>query len=70
MSVEAVSRPKTPGDDLPGWDLRHLYDGRDSKVLKADLVEAGQNAKEFETRFKGHLNELSGEQLSAAIADY
>ena len=57
-------------DDLPSWDLRHLYDGRESDALKADLADAERQANAFEDRYKGRLDGLSGDDLATAIADY
>ncbi|MEO1225745.1 MAG: M3 family oligoendopeptidase [Pseudomonadota bacterium] len=57
-------------DALPAWDLRHLYDRRDSDALKADLADAEKKASAFEERYKGRLDGLSGDGLAAAIADY
>lgn len=70
MSAEAAAKSSVVADDLPVWDLRHLYDGRDSITLEADLVGAEAKSEAFERRYKDRLDDLSGEQLSEAIADY
>ena len=57
-------------EPLPVWDLTHLYPGRDSPELEADLAAAEAEAKSFQGRFQGRLGELDGTGLAAAIAAY
>jgi oligoendopeptidase F len=56
--------------DLPEWDLRDLYPGRESPALAKDLAESETAAKEFRTRYAGKLAGLSGGELAAAIQAY
>ena len=45
--------------DLPVWNLADLYPGNDSPQLKADLAQAQNEAKAFETDYKGKLEGLA-----------
>ncbi|HEX9465065.1 MAG TPA: M3 family oligoendopeptidase [Alphaproteobacteria bacterium] len=56
--------------DLPEWDLRDLYPGRDSPALTNDLAAADTAAKDFRSRYAGKLAGLSGADLGAAIATF
>jgi oligoendopeptidase F len=55
---------------LPEWDLGDLYPGRDSPELARDLAALAADAKAFRARYEGHLADLSGGELGAAIAEY
>src|SRR4029077_7266213 len=55
---------------LPEWDLGDLYPGRDSPELARDLAALAADAKAFRTRYEGHLADVSGGELGAAIAEY
>jgi len=55
---------------LPEWNLSDLYPDRSSPELKADLDRAESGAKDFETRFAGKMDDLDGDGLGAAIAEY
>ncbi|WP_259780550.1 M3 family oligoendopeptidase [Aestuariispira ectoiniformans] len=57
-------------ENLPTWDLSDLYDGMDCPALKADMDSAAAKAELFAKSFQGRLEELSGEELAKAIADY
>ena len=61
---------ETKLENLPTWDLSDLYDGMDSPDLKADMDSAAAKAELFAKSFQGRLEELSGEELAKAIADY
>jgi oligoendopeptidase F len=63
-------RQSVPDDDLPEWDLSDLYPGRDSESLKRDLSRLADNAAAFRERYQGHLADLSGAALGAAIETY
>jgi oligoendopeptidase F len=56
--------------DLPEWDLSHLYQGPDSKELKADLAGSATDAKAFREKYKGTLEAIDGAGLGAAIAAF
>src|SRR5262245_42889895 len=56
--------------DLPEWDLSDLYPGRDSEVLKRDLTALAAEAEIFRDRHCGHLVDLTGAALAAAVATY
>lgn len=58
---------------LPQWDLTDLYEGMDSGQYGKDLQRCADDAKDFEERYKGKLEELATsnpDALGAAIADY
>jgi oligoendopeptidase F len=66
----AVAPRQTALADLPEWDLSDLYPGRDSEALKLDLVQLASDAQAFRERYQGHLADLSGAALGAAIETY
>jgi oligoendopeptidase F len=75
MHLQAVTEPtvaqrQTVLDDLPEWDLSDLYPGRDSESLKRDLSRLADDAQAFRERYQGHLADLSGAALGAAIETY
>ncbi len=56
---------------LPEWDLNDLYPGGlNSPQLQRDLDQVATRASVFETKFKGKLAVLSGDDLGSAIAEY
>jgi oligoendopeptidase F len=65
-----VAQPETVLDNLPEWDLSDLYPGRDSESLKRDLSRLADDAQAFRERYQGHLADLSGAALGAAIETY
>ena len=70
--AEASSAATTLGT-LPEWNLDDLYPGMDSPEVAADLKRIDEDAKAFETRFKGKLAELAGkggEGLLEAVQAY
>ena len=66
----AVGQRQTALIDLPEWDLSDLYPGRDSEALVRDLARLADDAEAFRERYQGHLADLSGAALGAAIATY
>ena len=66
----AVAQRQTALADLPEWDLSDLYSDRDSEALKRDLVQLASDAEAFRGRYQGHLADLSGAALGAAIETY
>ena len=70
-ATQAAARQRqTALADLPEWDLSDLYSGRDSEALKRDLVQLASDAEAFRGRYQGHLADLSGAALGAAIETY
>ena len=70
-ATQAAARQRqTALADLPEWDLSDLYSGRDSEALKRDLVQLASDAEAFRERYQGHLADLSGAALGAAIETY
>jgi oligoendopeptidase F len=57
-------------DQLPTWNLDHLYPGPDSQAVKQDCSDAAAKAKAFRQDYEGKLAGLSGSELAAAISDY
>ena len=75
MQVRAATEPsmaqrETVLAELPEWDLSDLYPGRDSEALERDLNRLAGDAEAFRERYQGHLADLSGAALSAAIETY
>lgn len=69
-----AAKPKSVNDEklgtLPAWDLSDLYPGTDSPELERDLSRCETAAKEFRTRYEGHLGGLDGAALAGAIDSY
>ena len=61
---------KTATQDLPHWDLSHLYDGPDAPALQADLSAAEGRAKAFAEAYAGKLAGLDGGVFAVAIQEY
>jgi oligoendopeptidase F len=55
---------------LPEWDLGDLYPGRDSPELTADLATLEKSAGDFQARYRGRLDGLTGAALGTAVAEY
>lgn len=55
---------------LPEWDLSDLYASPEAPELQADLKQAGEAAKRFCEAHAGKLEQMSGEALGKAVADY
>jgi oligoendopeptidase F len=73
--LRAVAAATAGGDKaslgkLPEWDLADLYPGRDSPALMQDLTQLAADAETFRARYEGHLGELTGAELGAAVATY
>jgi len=59
-----------PGETLPRWELRDLYDGLDSQALGEDLEWARAEAESFHAECAGRLAEMDGAAFGAAIVRY
>jgi oligoendopeptidase F len=57
-------------EDLPSWDLSDLYDSPQSPRIESDLATAERDAKAFSAAHAGHLAELPGSALAAAMRSY
>ena len=57
-------------DDLPTWDLSHLYAGADDPALERDLKDAEARARAFAEAHSGKLRGLDSAGFAAAIAEY
>ena len=55
---------------LPRWDLGDLYSGMDAPELAQDLERARGLAKDFQARYRGHLEALDGAAMGAAIGAF
>jgi len=60
----------TVKQELPNWDLSHLYASPDAPALKADLEDAERRAKAFADRYAGKLAGLDGGVFAVAIQEY
>jgi oligoendopeptidase F len=75
MNTQAAAEPAAGGRQaalggLPQWDLSDLYPSRDSDALSSDLARLAEDAETFRERYQGHLADLSGAALGAAIETY
>ena len=72
-TAAAAAAPQTELDDLPLWDLSHLYPSQTSGAFRSDLEKAAADSLAFETKWKGKLTEaatLPGDQgLSKALRE-
>ncbi len=72
-TAAAAAAPQTELDDLPLWDLSHLYPSQTSGAFRSDLEKAAADSLAFETKWKGKLTEaatLTGDQgLSKALRE-
>jgi oligoendopeptidase F len=72
-TAAAAAAPQTELDDLPLWDLSHLYPSQTSGTFQSDLEKAAADSLAFETKWKGKLTEaatLTGDQgLSKALRE-
>lgn len=57
-------------DDLPTWDLSHLYGGPDDPKLKQDLGDAEARAKAFSDAYCGKLDTLDSADFAQAIQEF
>ena len=69
------SRAEVSLDDLPAWDLSHLYPGVESPEVVRDLREGLEACKRFEEAHKGRLEAIlkgrnGAGRLATIIADY
>ena len=57
-------------DSCPAWSLDDLYAGVNAPALKSDVTECQKAAKQFETKWRGQLGELTANQLIGVIKSY
>ncbi|PCI42508.1 MAG: oligoendopeptidase F [Rhodospirillaceae bacterium] len=62
--------PALNEQNLPDWDLSHLYEGPKCDALKADLEEASRQAKGFAAAYTGKLEGLDGLAFGNAISEF
>ncbi len=55
---------------LPAWNLKDLYQNIDDPQINVDLEKYRKFCKNFARKYKGHLNELSGNEFAAALRQY
>ena len=60
----------TAADTLPRWNLADLYGSPEAPELEADIERAAADANAFQTRYKGRLPALSGDELAQALTAY
>ena len=56
--------------NLPTWDLTDLYNDPKDPAIRRDLDDAKSRSQAFQKSFQGKLNDLTGDELMAAIAEY
>ena len=57
-------------EKLPHWDLSDFYSGKESPEFKSDFSKLEKKAKGFAKKYEGKVENLSGDELAAAIAEY
>jgi len=71
MTQAAISSTSTGSEEtLPRWDLSDLYQGPDCEALKQDIVTSTQQAEAFSKQYQSQIENLSGNDLATAIAEY
>lgn len=60
---------QTTGAEEVFWDLGDLYQGPDDPRLKADIEKALSGARRFSGRYHGRVDELTADELAAAVAE-
>ncbi len=56
--------------NLPTWDLTDLYNDPKDPTIRRDLDDAKARSQAFQKNYQGKLNDLSGDELAAAIVEY
>jgi len=56
--------------NLPTWDLTDLYNDLKDPNIRRDLDDAKSRSQVFQKSYQGKLNDLSGDELAAAIVEY
>ena len=56
--------------NLPTWDLTDLYNDPKDPAIRRDLDDAKSRSQAFQKSYQGKLNDLTGDELMAAIAEY
>ncbi|CAM3628779.1 M3 family oligoendopeptidase [Thalassospira profundimaris] len=56
--------------NLPTWDLTDLYNDLKDPNIRRDLDDAKSRSQAFQQTYQGKLNDLSGDELATAIAEY
>ncbi|WP_417797606.1 M3 family oligoendopeptidase [Terasakiella pusilla] len=57
-------------ENLPTWDLTHLYSAPDGEDLKADLQKGRAMAESFAATYQGKLAELDGKNFAQSLKDF
>ena len=57
-------------NDLPTWDLSHLYASPDDAKLKNDMSDANSRADAFASSYQGKIATLEGTDFAKAIAQF
>lgn len=57
-------------ENLPTWDLTHLYSAPDGEDLKADLEKGRAMAETFAATYQGKLAELDGKSFAQSLKDF
>ncbi|WP_417789761.1 M3 family oligoendopeptidase [Terasakiella pusilla] len=57
-------------ENLPTWDLTHLYSAPDGEDLKADLQKGRAMAESFAATYQGKLAELDGKTFAQSLKDF
>jgi oligoendopeptidase F len=66
MTIESA----TAQNDLPTWDLSHLYSSPTDTKLRSDMKDAHDRANAFATSYQGKIKELDGAGFAQSIVEY
>ncbi|MCG8510185.1 MAG: M3 family metallopeptidase, partial [Rhodospirillales bacterium] len=67
---EALLKEAPGEEELPSWDLTHLYSGPDATELEKDLTDAQERCVAFRSAYEGNLSSIDGAALGKAISEY
>jgi oligoendopeptidase F len=65
-----MTKKKPKKQNLPRWDLTHLYKSITDPQIEKDFLSADKQVKAFVKNYKGKLAKSSGNDLGAAIRSY
>jgi len=61
---------KPPAPPLPRWDLGDLFPSPESRELQDALEDVATASRAFQTKYKGRVKKLTGQQLGEAVSAF